>query len=58
MTLYDSVKLTNEVADRMEDLPSGAVISIHSIVKHTIAVLDEWGFLVQVGAAVGEDNDE
>lgn len=44
----NSIDLTNEVADRLEDLPSHTVLSMHRIVKETIAVLAEHNFVVLV----------
>lgn len=41
----DSVSLTNEVAKRMEDIPSHTVVSMHHIVKETLAVLVEHGYI-------------
>ena len=52
--VYDSEVLTNAVADRLSDVPSHTVISIHRIVKEALDVLEEWGFLEVVGTK-GDD---
>jgi hypothetical protein len=44
----NSVELTDAVQKRLEDVPSHTVLSMHRIIKETLAVLQENGFLVVV----------
>jgi hypothetical protein len=50
--MMDSIELTNAVADRLEDVPSHTVVSMHRIVKETLAVLVEHGFIAYDTTAV------
>lgn len=46
--MLDSVTLTNEVYERLEDVPSHTELSMHRIVKEVVAVLVERGFMAYV----------
>lgn len=53
--MMDSIELTNEVADRLADVPSHTVLSMHRIVKETVAVLVERGFIAYAEVPGGEE---
>ncbi len=53
MGVKDSRTLTDEVYDRLD----GQVESFHQTIKATLAVLEEWGFLVTVVKGAEEDDD-
>jgi predicted DNA-binding protein len=41
----DSITLTNEVMERLDDVPSHTVVSMHRIIKETLAVLVDHGYI-------------
>lgn len=43
--MMDSIELTNEVWERLADVPSHTAVSMHRIVKETVTVLIEKGFI-------------
>lgn len=50
----NTVDLTNEVYERLADVPSHTVVSMHHIVKEVIDVLVERGFVAYDLEAVDE----
>lgn len=56
--MMDSVELTDAVYDRLADVPSHTVVSMHRIVKETLVVLVERGFIVYADAGLLEGVDE
>lgn len=52
--MMDSVELTNLVYERLEDVPSHTVLSMHRIVKEVVAVLVEKGFVAYAEEADAE----
>ncbi|MDZ7742972.1 MAG: hypothetical protein U5Q03_14870 [Bacteroidota bacterium] len=54
--MLDSAQVTDEVVRTVADVPSHTVLSMHRIVKETLAVLAEHGF-IEMGASVSHTGE-